>query len=102
MTKRVDRHRRRDGNHRQIIDGLIALGCTVLDTADLGHGAPDCIAGWRGLNFLFEIKNPARPKSARKLSADEQAFCSAWAGQYDIIETVEDAWAVISHSHRSN
>jgi len=96
LTKRVDRHRKRDGNHKQLVDQLLGVGYSVLDTADLGHGAPDLVIGANGLNLLLEIKNPDQPPSKRKLTPGEQDFRSNWRGQYDVVETLDDVIRVVA------
>ena len=46
-------------------------------------------------NFLFEIKNPARPPSARKLTPDETFWYRDWAGQVDVIHSAAEAITII-------
>jgi len=96
LTKRVDRHRRRDGNHKQLVDQLLGVGYSVLDTADLGHGAPDLVVGANGINLLLEVKNPEQPPSKRKLTPQEQDFCNDWRGQYDVVETIDDVIRIVA------
>jgi hypothetical protein len=85
-----------DDNHAEIIAGLRQIGVTILDT----HQLPNCfdfLAGYRGQTFLFEVKNPLRPKSARKLTKGEQAFKDVWRGStYHIIETLAEAIAIVT------
>jgi hypothetical protein len=85
-----------DGNHAAIIAGLRQIGVTVLDT----HQLPNCfdfMAGYRGRDFIFEIKNPLQPKSARKLTKGEQAFRDYWRGStYHIIETLQEAIDIVT------
>lgn len=95
-SKRVDHHRKRDGNHSSIVSDLEVLGYSVATTADLGDGFPDIVVGIHGNNFLFEIKNPEQPPSKRKLTPDEEVFRNKWRGQYDVIETWEDAVKIIA------
>lgn len=96
MTKRVDRHRKRDGNHAELVSQLLGVGYSVLDTADLGHGAPDLVVGANGINLLLEIKNPEQPPSKRKLTPDEQDFRDSWRGQYAVVETLEDVIRIVA------
>lgn len=95
-SKRVDRHRKRDGNHAEIVQSLLGVGYSVADTADVGHGFPDLVVAAHGRNYLFEIKNPEQPPSKRRLTPDEAAFRDNWRGQYDVIETWEDAVKIIA------
>ena len=64
---------------------------SVFDTAAVGKGFPDLVVGWRGLNFLVEIKDGDKPPSARKLTVDEQAFHDAWGGEVIVADNPEDA-----------
>ena len=81
---------RTDSNHAQIVKELRSLGCTVLNTHQL-KGAFDILVGHRGENYAFEIKDPAKVKSKRRLTEKETEFHNKWRGQISIIETTEDA-----------
>ncbi len=70
------RARRVDGNHAEIVRGLRQIGAVVLDVHSVG-GLLDVLVGFRGRLVLIEIKNPARPKSARKLTPAESATVEA-------------------------
>lgn len=91
--------RRTDGNHAAIRDALRKVpGLVVVDTHALGDGFPDLALGWRGRWVLVEIKDPAKPPSARRLTPDEEKFHrAAQAGGLPcfVVETVEDCLRVI-------
>lgn len=91
MRKRA----RGDANQTEIVSGLRRIGASVAITSQLGDGFTDLVVGWRGLNFLFEVKNPAQPPSKRKLTDDEQDFHDSWRGQVHVVESVEDALAIM-------
>ena len=84
---------RTDDNHGAIVAALRKIGCSVLSLAPLGKGAPDALVttpcGRR--TFLVEIKDGAKPPSARKLTPDEAAFHASWLGELYVVESVEDA-----------
>ncbi len=63
----------------------------------MGKGFPDLAVAWQGKNYLFEVKNPNKPPSARKLTPDEQTFFDTWKlqGQVDIIHNANDAMRVM-------
>ena len=65
---------------------------------ELGKGRPDICVGWRGRNFLFEIKDPTKPNNQRALTDDEKAIHLAWQGQISVIETSEEALNVLKES----
>ena len=86
MPKAWYQRRRSDGNQQEIVDHLRAIGCTVQDVHALGHGFPDILVGWRGRNYLFEIKT-----IRGKITPDEKEFAKYWKGQVALIRTFEQA-----------
>lgn len=80
-----------DQNQKEIVSELRQRGLTVQSTANLGKGFPDICVGFRGYNFLFEIKKSEKDK----LTKDELTFHQTWAGQIDRIETAEQAIKII-------
>lgn len=67
-----------DGNHREIVDALEAVGASVQSLAAVGSGCPDLLAALRGRNFLFEIKDGSKPPSERTLTPDQKRWINAW------------------------
>ena len=84
-----------DANHSEIVEALRSMGASVQSLAGIGSGAPDLAVGWRGKNFLFEIKDGKRRPSERKLTDDEKAWHYAWTGQVAVIESVEAALEIM-------
>jgi hypothetical protein len=82
---------RRDANHRTVGDYLRALGWSVLDLADAGDGVPDYAVGKPGFAALVEVKDGAKPPSARKLTEKEQRVRDDWQGPYVIALDGPDA-----------
>ncbi len=87
---------RTDANQSQIVQGLRDAGCTVAVLSGVGRGVPDIIAGIRGRNWFFEIKDGAKPPSARKLTPDEAAWFATWRGQANVVESLQEALNIIS------
>lgn len=87
MTRRAARV---DDNQKTIVKELRAIGATVMHCHTLGHGAPDIVVGYRGKNYMCEIKDPAKYPSQRQLTLDEVIFHAEWNGQIMILETIED------------
>ncbi|HYF24100.1 MAG TPA: hypothetical protein VD931_00025 [Baekduia sp.] len=86
---------RTDGNHAEIRDTLRACGCSVADLSHVGGGVPDLLVGLRGRSYCIEVKNGALPPSRRRLTPDEEAWRAAWRGHYAVVETVDEALAVV-------
>jgi len=84
-----------DTNHAEIVKALRQAGASVRSLAQVGHGTPDLLVGWRGRNFLFEVKDPNRKPSERQLTIDEKAWHYTWNGQVCVIESVEAAFEVM-------
>lgn len=87
-----------DNNHREIARALIDYGCAVADTSGAGSGFPDLVVGFRGKNFLLEIKNPEKSPAQKALTPSQIDFRDGWHGQYDVIETLEEAIAVVTET----
>lgn len=87
--------KRTDANQQQIVAALRKMGVRVWITSDFGRGAPDLVLGYRGRNYLIEIKDGSKPSSARKLTQDEEKFHSTWNGQLTVISSVDKAIAFI-------
>lgn len=84
-----------DTNHRAVVTELRQMGLSVRDTSRLGQGFPDIVVGRQNRNYLFEIKDPDKKPSARRLTPDEATFHNAWRGQVDTIHSAAEALAII-------
>lgn len=80
-----------DENQSEIVKALRKLGASVADTSRMGQGFPDLVCGFRGNNYLIEVKNEKQPPSKRKLTDDEKRFHDGWCGSVHVVETVEQA-----------
>lgn len=75
------------------------IGASVQVLSGVGHGVPDLLVGYHGVNILVELKTgPAG------LTKDEETWHSKWAGQVVIARTPEEAQLAIAKSipRRSN
>jgi isopropylmalate/homocitrate/citramalate synthase len=85
-----------DANQLEIVQALEAIGCDVLEV-----GWPvDLLVGYRALNFLIEVKDPNKPPSERKLTAEQDSFFKLWRGQVRKVETADDAIHLVTRAHR--
>ncbi len=87
-----------DGNHRAIVEHLEAIGCSVQSLAAVGDGVPDLLVGWRGVNLLLEVKDPAQPPSKRRLTPDQVKWHLIWRGAVVTVETPEQAQNAIHNA----
>jgi len=91
MRKRA----RVDANQKKIVSQLREIGCSVLHTHQLGKGAPDIIVGYKGKNYLIEIKDGDKPTTQQKLTPDEVKFQTEWQGQYDVANSFDRLLEII-------
>lgn len=89
-----------DDNQAALVKELRQYGVTVQHLHRVGQGCPDILCGWQGANWLFEIKDPAKPPSARKLTTDEIAWHDQWRGQCATITTAEEAVQIMRGGSR--
>jgi hypothetical protein len=82
---------KKDDNHNKIVRELQQLGATVFSTHKVGDGFPDIVVGFRGRNYLFEIKKDTKSK----LTDCEKNFHLFWKGQVDIITCFDDAFKIL-------
>jgi len=88
--------KRTDANHKQIIDQIRQISfASVFSTHELGKGFPDIVVGFRGINYLFEIKDGKKSASQKKLTEAEIKFRNNWMGQVHIIEKIEDVLEIL-------
>ena len=86
------RRGRVDANQKAIVAALRQVGASVQSLADIGHGCPDLLVGFRGRTLLMEVKDGSKVKSARALTPDEEAWIAGWRGTPAfIVESVEQA-----------
>ena len=92
MARRASRV---DGNQSALVSDLRAMGCSVQHLHTVGMGCPDLVVGWRGRNWLFEVKDGTLPPSARRLTEPEKRWHEAWRGQVSTVETAEQAMSIM-------
>ena len=89
-----------DANQAAVVAGLRRVGATVALTHMIGDGFPDCIAGYRGVNYLLEIKDENKPPSKRRLTPDEVIWHQNWAGQVTTVKNLDEALLVIGATNK--
>ena len=80
-----------DANQTEIVNALRQVGASVQSLASTGKGCPDLLVGFRGVNWLLEIKDGRKVRSARKLTKDQVVWHQTWRGKVYIVESVDQA-----------
>ena len=84
------RHRA-DGNQKEIVDALRDIGASVLVLSQVGGGCPDLMIGWRGKNYLLEVKTPKG-----KLRLGQKEFFDTWRGRAFIVRSADEVLELIN------
>ena len=91
--------KRTDANQSEVVESLreILPEASVKVMSGAGDGFPDLAVGWKGWNFLFEVKDPEKVPSARQLTRAQQDMHSTWQGQ---IAVVHSSGEIVAHIAR--
>ncbi len=85
---------RTDHNQAEIVAALRHAGALVCSLAGVGQGVPDLlVSAGRGL-ILLEVKNGAKPPSARKLTSAQRCY-QAMGWPVTVVTNVDDALAAL-------
>lgn len=87
---------RTDANQIAIIKALRAIGASVADTSGAGSGFPDLVVGYRGRNWLLEVKDGRKPPSARRLTNDQEIFAAGWRGHWACVKSEAEAIELVT------
>lgn len=92
------RAKRTDANQEAIVKALRKMGCSVAITSMVGNGFTDLVCGYRGRNFLLEVKDGSKLLSAQRLTNAENLFHLTWRGQIAVITSLQNAIDIITKS----
>lgn len=85
-----------DANQDKVVKALRAAGATVQSLAATGAGVPDLLVGFRNSTYLLELKDGAKPPSARELTPDQIEWHMNWrGGPCTVVNSAEEALAFI-------
>lgn len=84
-----------DDNQRDIVSALRKAGASVAHSHMVAGGFPDIVVGYRGANFLLEIKDGSKPPSGQSLTSSQIDFHRDWRGSVVTVNSVDAALAVI-------
>jgi len=87
--------KRADSNQAEIVAALRDVGATVQHLHEVGKGCPDLLVGYRGFNYLLEVKDGKKPPSARELTKKEHKWHVEWKGNVQIVLNPEGALRAI-------
>jgi Holliday junction resolvase len=82
-------YKRTDANQKEIVEALRTAGASVFVVSSVGAGLPDLLVGYRGNNFLLEVKNLAG--RGERLTPRELEFMDTWRGHVAIVRSPEEA-----------
>ena len=85
-----------DDNQQRVVNALRCTGCSVAVLAAVGKGVPDILAAKAGRTVLLEVKDGAKPPSARRLTPDQVAFHAAWRGELYVVTSEAEALRVMA------
>lgn len=86
-----------DANQNEIVEALRKIGCSVQILSSVGKGCPDILVGKNGKNYLLEIKDGNKPKSAQKLTPDQIDWHGKWNGSVFVVNSEEMAIEIVSN-----
>lgn len=89
-----------DINQPEIVKHLRKVGATVEILSAVGKGCPDIMVGFRGVNYLMEIKSTLAKKKDNGLTEDQVEWHSTWAGKVYIVRSIAEALNVLGISWR--
>ena len=90
-NEKVRQASRKDRNHAEIKQAFRSMGASVADLSNVGGGCPDIMVGFRGQNFLIEIKT-----EDGRISKTQSEWHAAWAGQVAVVRSIDEAKALVS------
>lgn len=84
-----------DANQNEIVNALRKAGCSVQILSSVGKGCPDLLVARAGINYLLELKDGKKPKSAQKLTPDQVEWHSKWNGSVYVVNSIESAFEAV-------
>lgn len=96
-----------DDNQVEVVRKLRLLGASVTDLSAVGAGCPDLLVGYRGANYLLEVKRPdaslrrtikdagTKERAPRELTPDQARWHEGWRGQKAIVHDSNEALRAI-------
>ena len=86
---------RTDANQAVIVDALRKVGASVQSLAGIGKGCPDLLVGYKGVNYLLELKDGRKCRSAQSLTPQEVCWHVGWKGSVCVVSTIAEAFKAV-------
>lgn len=80
-----------DANQAEIVQALRKLGAAVTAIHMVGKGVSDLLVSYRQKWFVLEVKDGAKPPSARELTADEKTWIGEQRAPVYIVTSAHEA-----------
>ncbi|CAB4132251.1 hypothetical protein UFOVP259_3 [uncultured Caudovirales phage] len=84
-----------DKNQTEVVNALRQVGASVQSLAAIGKGCPDLLVGYRGINYLMEVKDGEKPPSARELTIDQIDWHNVWRGSVHVVKSTDEALLIL-------
>lgn len=85
------RIRRVDANQAEVVKALRKIGAAVTPIHTLGKGVSDLLVSFRQRWLVLEVKDGAKPPSARELTPDEERWIGEQRAPVYIVNSVTEA-----------
>ena len=85
----INRRKRRDANHRELVAAFEQLGWRTLDTSQIGDGAPDLVVSRGGRTVAVELKMPKG-----KVRPSQADWLASWGGETAVVRSLADVAAL--------
>jgi hypothetical protein len=85
---------RKDLNQTDVVQALRDIGAEVR----VLHKPLDLLVGYRGLNFLLEVKRPDKKGWKSERTPEQIKFMDTWRGQFAVVYTAQEAIDVVTNA----
>lgn len=94
--------KRSDTNQAAIVKRLREEGATVQLLSNVGGGVPDLLVGYKGTNYLFEVKNITTSYGKTGLNNIQKEWHVNWSGQVNVVTTIDEALTILLTNNKPN
>ena len=84
-----------DANQGLIVHALRKAGASVQSLAPVGKGCPDLLVGYKGINYLMEVKDGNKVPSKQLLNIEQEHWHSVWTGAVHTVKSEAEALNIL-------